>query len=807
MKKIHSVLWSGALVAAGWGDMRPALSQGVSEESGLEEIVVSARRKEENVQDVPATVNAVTGEDIQKLNILRFEDLTSVIPGLTLGDDPNGLGFTASVRGVNYDVNASGSNGTVEFYLNDAPLPLGDLFQSMYDVQQVELLRGPQGTLRGRAAPSGSMTVTTRTPDLNEFGGTFDATFSNYDATNFRGAVNLPVIPGMLAVRIAGLFDENEGNLVRSLNDPEKPETRSDSGRVSVRFDPLSNLSFLVTAQTAKRDTVTYDQVESEQLVEPAAPLNPGLPGGSYTAAFITPAERLSLEVAPRTVSQYVDTYNLQVKWDFAGQQLNYVGAWNDDRFREFEPSDVGGYFPPNYPAFTQGFGEPSDVDGQTYSQEVRLSNTARIAGLFDYVLGGFYQKSDAKAGFSAPTLILYGPPSPTVGGSVNLTPITNREVDHEKSFFANVTLHLGDNNELSGGARYIKYDEYSNLAIGGMPLGPQLSDANYTIFNVSAKHNFSKDLMAYATVGSSWRPGRDAVGDFNSERSPLEDYFLDLPAEKSISYELGVKAEFLDNRLRTSLDVYHQKFDNYQYRSSSGVFYAETFFPGFATVGQYNFVAPVPVVVNGVEGDIAFSPDPRWDIDLSASIAQSEIKNGLIPCNDYFPRDGIPDVSPNVPTVAQIVADTGGGTVSGCNVTYRATFAPQWGATLQSEYRVPISSALTGYLRGLLSLYGSSKNDPTNPLDDYSAYAILNLYLGVRGRSSPWEVSLFAKNVTNTERVLSLSSTPLVTTYNIGAASQNGLTNYYGGTGTSGIVMTPPREFGINMHYAFGSR
>src|SRR5690242_15274328 len=81
----------------------------------LEEIVVTARRKDESLQDVPTTINAVTGEEIQKLNIRKFEDIVSVVPGLKMENNANGLGATASVRGVNYDVNASGNNGTIEF--------------------------------------------------------------------------------------------------------------------------------------------------------------------------------------------------------------------------------------------------------------------------------------------------------------------------------------------------------------------------------------------------------------------------------------------------------------------------------------------------------------------------------------------------------------------------------------------------------------------------------------------------------------------------------------------------------------------
>jgi iron complex outermembrane recepter protein len=109
----------------------------------------------------------------------------------------------STVRGVNFDTNSSGSNATVQFYLNDAVISAGFLQQTMFDVGQIEVLRGPQGTLRGIAAPSGSITVTTRRPDLNEFGGYVTGTVNTIGGINANGAVNVPVIKDILAVRVA----------------------------------------------------------------------------------------------------------------------------------------------------------------------------------------------------------------------------------------------------------------------------------------------------------------------------------------------------------------------------------------------------------------------------------------------------------------------------------------------------------------------------------------------------------------------------------------------------------------------------
>ncbi|MBW8786025.1 MAG: Plug domain-containing protein, partial [Novosphingobium sp.] len=143
------------------------------------EIIVSARRREESQQDVPLVVNAVTGQTIEKLNLRNFQDITSVVPGLSLVPNANGIGSASSMRGVNHDVNVSGENGTIQYYLGDAPVPSNFILQAMYDVGQIEVLRGPQGTLRGRATPSGSITVAPRLADLSQPGGYVSGTYAS----------------------------------------------------------------------------------------------------------------------------------------------------------------------------------------------------------------------------------------------------------------------------------------------------------------------------------------------------------------------------------------------------------------------------------------------------------------------------------------------------------------------------------------------------------------------------------------------------------------------------------------------------
>ncbi|CAN7515470.1 TonB-dependent receptor [Phenylobacterium sp. LjRoot225] len=785
-----------------------APAAGPAESATLGEVIVTARRRNEVLQDVPVSINAVTSATLDKLNIRRFDEIAAVIPGLSMSNNANGIGATASVRGVNYDVNASGNNGTVEFYFNDAPISAGNLFQAMFDVGQVELLRGPQGTLRGRASPSGSMTVTTHAPHLSEVGGYVSSTATDIGGFNAQGAVNLPIIKDMLAVRLAGVWDENDGTLVNSIRSSQEPHSATRGGRISVRFDPTADLTFGVTYQQLHQKIRSFDQVESRSIVDPTAAASP---------VFIEADDRLSVEDAPRRIRQRFDNLNLQSQWSFAGQRLNYVGEMNRQVFNSLQINDVGDFFPPNFQAFTKGYGQATHTYSKTWAHEIRLSSEQPVFGRFDYIVGAFYQQQTAPTNLFTPTVVLFGQPSAATFGTVVLTPIQRLGGSREESIFGNLTFHLDDATEISGGLRYIDFRSNGSLRVAGNVLAAANEDKhdNPIIYSVSAKHKFGDDLMVYASTGSSWRPPITVIGDFSLARSPLENSFLLLGPERSKSYEVGFKSTLMEKRLRVNVSAFHQDFKNYPYRSSSGVFFVETAANTTTTPptlfqrvpAPFNFVAAVPVKVDGLEGEVSYQILDNWNISANGSYAKSKIKNGSVPCNDYFPRDGVPDTGSSIPTVAQIQAATGGGTISACDVAFSASLAPKWAGTVMSEYYRPLSGNMDGYVRGLLSLYGKSQNDPSNAVDDYKGYALLNIFLGVRDHGGAWEVSLYGKNITKTERVLSRSSTPLTTPFNILGASNTGVTTYSGGLAPAGLSMTAPREFGLNVRYAFGSR
>ncbi len=794
----------------------PANSQtvGASEaESDVESdvIIVTARRREESVQDVPLTVNTVGSEDIGKLNLQEFTEVQNLVPGLLLSNNDNGIGANAQIRGIQFDINAS-VDPTVEFYLNDAPVPAGLVLQQMFDIGQIEVLRGPQGTLRGRSSPSGSITVTTRKPDLYEIGGSASISINDIGNQNVNAAFGIPIIEGIAAIRVAGVYDEGEVNRVKSINNSDDPFSEVYGGRITLLVEPADWLRLEGSYQRLDREASFYGQYASASLFDSGAAASPML---------IRPKDRLSIAETFDTNDQLFEHYNWRAEVRFAGQALIYQGSRSIQTLRAVSNLDTANFVP--------GFDttQTTRTDGKGTSHEVRLQNEERVLGMFDYAVGFFRQKTGANTklvrqdALFLPFIFGGGFAGPNETGIIPGTPIGT-----EESFFGNLTLHIGDSTEISGGLRYIDFEEpASNLTLDfgqGPPLVLPASDAvddEKVIYTASIKHNFTPDLMVYASTGTSRRPGPTIVGNFSPVQSALERQFTEIASEDSTSYELGLKSSWLDGRLLFNLTGYHQKFTNYPYKLSSPVFFTNfsfdfntfTFVPSVGNSAQ--FAAAVPVTVNGVEAELGYEVSDNFNVNLVASYADGKIKNGLIPCNDLN-GDGVPDVLSAAPTVDQLLTAYGDDYIGSCNVTQRAAFQSPFNASAQAEYTRPISDVMDLFARGQFTYFGSSRNDPTNEFDDVGSYGLLNLFAGVRDPDGNWEVNLFAKNVFNTTKVLSYS--PAVTSYQrlIWAGTfTNGVPDFSGATGESftspysRIRTTPPQQFGVNLRFSFGSR
>ena len=797
------------------------------EATAVNEIIVQARRRDESLQDVPLVVNAVTAESISKLNIRSFTEISSVVPGLQLTPNANGIGTSSSIRGVNHDVNVSAENGTIQYYRNDAPVPSNFVMQTMYDVGQIEVLRGPQGTLRGRSTPSGSVTVTTRQPDLVEAGGYLAGTLGSAAATNFNGALNIPIIADVLGVRVAGIHSFDRGNRVTSVNSEEKPRSETNAIRAAVRFEPTQWLRLGFLYEAMQNEGTRFDQVRSVSEYDASYAPSAGAP--DY--GDIGLKDRLSVQSRPSKTTQKFQFYNWNAEVDILSQRLIYVGSATSQKYHSYGVRDLANFFPDLQIA------QIADTKGTTSSHEVRLQNLDRVVGLFDYVIGYFRYSVPSQTNLSdlsITQLRLAGLGIPIAAPSVTDTPIyVAKGTPTESSFFGNLTFHLTESTELSGGLRRIHFtDNRDGLFISCTPdlyaaggctrqNGTQSNvNENTMIYSASVKHRFTPGLMIYASTGSSWRPPVVAIGNFTrADYTPNEVAHISLPSESSKSYEIGLKSDWLDRKLQFNLTAYHQDYKNYPYRAGgAGIAYININSAGAPAIGNFNFVSAVPIKVNGIEAELAFTPTPRWNLGATVNFARSRIGNALLACTDALNNqsgaigsDGIPDTV--TPTLAQMQQAYGSERVAQCpGGGQSATFQPEWSGVLRAEYILPIGNNMDGYLRGLLSWKGKSETDPNNPYDDVKAYGLLNLFGGLRSQDGAWEVSVYAKNIFNTTKLISQDDlaqfTPVTDVYlRPPTFSVSGIGSTVYSSRYAGVSVTAPREFGVTFRASIGSR
>lgn len=821
-------------------------------EAGLEEIVVTARRRAETVEDVPQVVNAVTPETLSKYNIQEFQDIAAVVPGLTLRYDATDNGPTASLRGVDFNT-ASSASPTVQLYLNEAAVDSFFVFQSLFDLGPLEVLRGPQGTLRGSSAPSGAITVTTRGADLTAFGGYGAITGSDQNQAKAEGAVNAPLITDMLAIRVAGVVDDNHGNHVNSLNSDAEPHQHTSAERISLNFQPFDAFTLATMYQHSEVTTRSFLQVAGSGALGAATPGGCFVqgatgstpipcPAAGYNGPVITPEERLGVQNQPLDGQYSYDVATAQGEYRFGGQKVSYVGGYSQLKYLFPAYSD-----PANMLLGGQAETNDSDVQEHAMTHELRLASEERVLHLFDYTAGVFFSLEKPGVNLPWPASYLNGafnqPGEPL--GLPNPQYLDQRYLIHtdstfaarreERSIFTSITWHIDDKTELTGGGRYIistanettasalqsdgiiAIPAYLPPQFGGLGL-PFGTPCSVVPGAVGSTYPGSCDLPSSAIPGLKSGP----VFNINTHNrwtpkvynASLSRHFTD-EILAYLSYgtawrrgptQAGIQNASNDpvlnaltfTRPETSkaweLGLKSSFLDN-RGRANIAV-YRQTYDGFIYTTPYVNYLAD-----SG--GGVVTTQQFQFTTNVPATVKGVDF-DALLQLTTQWSAgiaasyaDGKIDNAP-IPCNAPIPA---GQHVALCTSSGAISTAPPWNATLQSEYSIPLPASFNGYLRGLLTYY--PKNDRASGADSgFTAdqYALLNVFTGVRSSKGNWDVQLFARNVTNTRTTLTYGPTSLIDT--VSPVNSN-----FGNSGYYRTSVTPLREFGITARYSFGSR
>jgi iron complex outermembrane recepter protein len=805
------------------------------------DIIVTARRSDERLQDVPVSVQVVTGESLQKLAITSADELSKLAPGLTLVNQ--GASTQVSLRGVSWRP-GSGTPAT-PIYFNEVGFDPANSVQSLYDIGQIEVLRGPQGTSRGAPSISGAVTITSRKPDLNEFGGFAQGLYGSANHWDFQAAINLPVVKDVLAVRLATNIENSENDRIYSVRSAVKPSRKDRSFRATVLLKPTDTLSIQAMYQRRKTDILAYAQVAGTG--SPGAAASPvaflgalGAIPANFNGPALTVAQRASVQDFPSIDPQHVDLLAINASWEVFGQKLSYnFGKQFNRGGASFASSDTLNMLP-GFESYTS----PSNVGIPSHRiHELRLSGERVGGSPIDYDIGWYSKHSQGTINFNAPTYLAGAFGGPTaLPGSVTtpnaayvLNSSTNIAIGQRfDSFYGNLKFHISDNTELAGGLAFVKdtipvtlnittfpaLNNIGNLNVVrlGFPAAFQplvtscpvvgafsganiISSTNYpgtcdavvaagvgnsvqtnndkyskTLYNFSLSHKFSDSVMVYATTGSSFRSGLPAI---NNTGLPA-NLVTPLP-ESAKSYEIGIKTTFNRN-VRVNAAIFQIDYGN-QLTTFEAVQYFNTVSNRVANT-SLAFYRNVNSRVRGFELEVAAKPTDNLSLGANVSYSQIKSQGGTVPCND--PARPITPANP-INFCPSVV-----GQVLNQDAPFNATF--------NGSYAVPLGS-LEGYFRFNLNVKGNNPNFGNFPtagvFKPTPSYAILDLFAGITGRENVWELGFYAKNVTNKQVELSRVAT---------------LNNVYGPyavapSGYNTVRSSLPREIGVTLRYAFGSR
>ena len=601
------------LAVAVTGFALPVSPIAAEETQVLEEIVVTAQRRAESIQEVPIAITAFSDTDIARAGLIDVQSLQHKVPGLTF-EETFGRSRT-TLRGVSSDVQNASSETGVTLYVDGVPISsLTGQLGAQSDLERIEVLRGPQGTLYGRNAVGGAINYWTKVPDGESEGSitVHAGGVENGAAFGVQAGYSFPLVENVLSARISGSWEESDGNFDNVLDIPEDPLTGLDpdaseakSVRVVLNYTPTDNLQIITRASHHKHERAGPGMHQ----VEDVAPVF-GFSVQSLGAIVSSDSKEYANNWPPGTDVE-TTTISGTISWDvadlvFSGDvNIKSITAYRSYEWKhmvEFEGSslDVGqqSYFDP-----VTGDFEPRREDFDTFSQEVVV--TSRNEGRFEWTAGAFYYSREgdelARARLGGDIL---GVPGFELVGQFDFFDLETESL----GLFLQGTWSFTDWARLTAGVRYTDETKEGTTSINFLPTGtcqlePEI-DADEWTPHFGLEFDVAEATMLYLTATKGFRSGGfnnvDCGGDFAV-----------FDPETVWSYEAGIKSRVLNDRLQLNLAAFYLDYKDYQVYE-------------LVTLGFSRFTS-FPGSVQGLEVELDFQPVEHLTISLGASFMDSE--------------------------------------------------------------------------------------------------------------------------------------------------------------------------------------
>ena len=589
----------------------------------LEEITVTARQRTESLQGVPVAVTVMDESMLQQTFVQNLGELGDYAPNVSIGTVPGFNAAAIAIRGVSTGDIPSTFDPAVTvavdgFYLGHYQASLLDMF----DIQQVEVLRGPQGTLFGKNTIGGVINVSTKNPG-EEFGIQAKARVGNEGRQDIMGAIDLPIIDNVLAARIAVQQFNFDGFYDNTFNGKDAGGQDLLNARAKIRWTPTDTFEALLSFEYIDDDSdtpmVINTTTDDKAFYFGAGPGFPSYPGrGSGGPANLPLGDPFESGLAPPEAhapgfaqskntnghEEEVDGVYLTLNWDVMNGTLTSITGYrgvDSDYYNDYvgEPAAI--------------YATIRSVYRDTTSQELRFAgNTDKL----DYVVGVYYQQNDmdyenyTSLGPDHPFAGL-APAIPVGGG---LTDADGSQEATSWAIFGEGSYAITDATALTLGIRYSDEEKDFELSPLFFPTEARVAESDSwtdTTYRVGIDHQWSDETMVYASFSTGFKSG-----GFNEQAGSLTSAATSFDPEEAESLEVGMKSDFLNNTLRLNLAAFWVEYTDLQVDAVVPL-------PG---VGQESIITNAGEVTSyGLEADLMWLATENLTIDGTLGLLDAE--------------------------------------------------------------------------------------------------------------------------------------------------------------------------------------
>ncbi len=742
-----------------------AESAEAQESDGLDEIVVTAQRREENLQKTALAVSAVTGDDLTKSGITETANLGKLVPSLVV--QPTGGTTSFFLRGVGTVSQNSFAENAIAFnfngiYVGRPTAPTG----VFYDLERVEVVKGPQGTLYGRNATGGAINVIPKKPKLGEFSGEALFEYGNYDSKKGSLALNIP-LGEIAALRLAGQIVNRDGYISDGYDDD-----KGEAVRASLLIQPSDMWSMTLVGDYYNQHgkgsgavllpSAAFAVPDLEDRVSVSDPRAHAAIRGYAAGIFAPPfcggfgnfvnSGCIALAGTDGFLDNKFYGVSATVVGDMGFGTLTFIPAWrrSDVRFRTYLPGFAGDII---------------DLAEQT-SLEVRFASNEDQR--LRYVLGAFYfGENQATENFFRQ-------------GNISTTRFTPRLNTESIAAFGQLTFDVSDSFRLVAGGRYTSESksQLTSTASGGLPgpIQPPLSvpftgDLNFKKFTWKAGVEFDAGpaSLIYANVATGFKSG----GFFVSQ--PPNNIFA---PETLRAYTVGAKNRFFDNKLQLNIEAFYWDYTNQQItyvggvRTGAGIFAQGSITQNAGKSRMY-----------GAEFEARFAPSRNDLFNLNLQYLNGKY-NSLLTSN--FSPTGAPVIT-GCTTLGSRAANPNinGARFYDIDCSGKPTVnSPRWALNLGYERTFELSGELA-LIFGARGNIESSRFNNTNyrPEEKQDGFATADAYLTLESMDS-WSITGFINNITD-EEILARAGTRPILDFPVG-------------------TLRPPRTYGVRVGFSF---